>query len=211
MRPTRTIDVSQNDIESAKNAALALTGSDFRLNDILNSESLEEIESGIRKLNEMSTNCWLLSSILLYTLIFNHSLYEQSGLDWFHYSKQARERLGIDNHDITEQLGAARFFIKYHRELIAEGFTLKKNNRKLSRAETALKLSGSAEETIKHISHDTWIDFRSWYMSFKGKKAKTENGKFYIGDIEAVTISEKLPVEEAAKLRKYLKAYFDNK
>jgi hypothetical protein len=159
----------------------------------------------------MSVNCWLLSSILLYTLIYNHSLYEQSGLDWFHYSKQARQRLGIDNHEITEQLGAARFFIKYHNELIAEGFTLKKNNRKLARAETALKLSGSAEETIRHLSRDTWIEFRNWYMSFKegSTKEKNRDERFFIGDIEAVTISDKLPPEEAARLRNYLKTYFN--
>ncbi len=222
MRVTRTIDATEDEIENAKQTAVALIGQNTSKNaiDLFYTDNLEEIENGIRNLNEFSSKCWLLSSILLYTLIYNHNLYQQSGLDWFHYAKQARERLGIDNREITEMLGAARFFIKYHEALQREGFVIEGSNRKLARAELALKLSGDVNATIKHISHDTCREFNTWYSYFKKKTkllqndrrredVRSESGRFFIGDVEAVSFSDRLSEDDSARLREYMRQIFD--
>lgn len=123
-RTNKTIDASIDEVESAKETAVALI-SNSTTPDALSlfyTEDLHEIEAGIKKLNDFSNKSWLLSSILLYTLIYNKNLYLQSGLGWADYSKQARERLGLDPRDITEQLSAARFFILNHEELERAGF-----------------------------------------------------------------------------------------
>ena len=201
MRVTRTIDDSAKDVESAKKTALALCGNNS-VSELLKSDNLEEIENGIKFLNDFSAKCWLLSAILLYTKVFNKELYTQSGLDWTHYSRQARERLGLEKVDITNQLAAARFFIKYHRELTKAGFDPKNSNRKLARAEFALKLCGDSDTTIQHIVSDTAEDFIRWYSGFKtGKKNKL------VGEL--VTISDKLPKKEAKRLSKYIESVLE--
>ena len=222
MRVTRTIDATVDELEDAKQSAVSLIGdaSTTSTLDLFYTENLEELEHGIKNLNEFSSKAWLLSSLLLYTLIFNEELYRQSGLDWFHYSKQSRERLGLDNREITEQLGAARFFIKNHKALERKGFKANGNNRKLARAELAQQLCGSVDMTIEHIVNDTWEEFKTWYTSFKSVKKieqntnlrpdiKVEGKKFIIGGEEAVTISDNLSDSDKERLNGYIKAIFE--
>lgn len=220
-RTNRIIDARVDEVESAKETAIALmeNSTDINALDLFYAEKLEEIETGIKKLNDYSNKSWLLSSILLYTLIYSKDLYLQSGLGWADYSKQARERLGIDKRDITEQLSAARFFIKNHDELKRAGFNPAGNNRKISRAELATDLCGDSSETIKHLVNDTWQEFHDWYTSFKIKKAlpvnentrddlKIEDDKFIINGIEAVKISDDIPESDKTRLTEYMKEIF---
>lgn len=221
-RTNKIIDARVDEVESAKETAVALMADSTDINalDLFYEENLEEIETGIRKLNDYSNKSWLLSSILLYTLIYSKDLYLQSGLGWADYSKQARERLGLDPRDITEQLSAARFFIKNHAELERAGFNPAGNNRKLARAELATDLCGNSSETVKHLINDTWQDFHDWYSSFKIKKAlpvnenartdlKFEKNKFIINGIEAVKISESIPESDRSRLTEYMKEIFE--
>lgn len=221
-RTNKTIDASIDEVESAKETAVALI-SNSTTPDALSlfyTEDLHEIEAGIKKLNDFSNKSWLLSSILLYTLIYNKNLYLQSGLGWADYSKQARERLGLDPRDITEQLSAARFFILNHEELERAGFNPVGNNRKLARAELATDLCGNVHETIRHLVSDTWQEYNDWYSSFKSKKKllendkvrsdiKVENNKFYINGIEAVKISDSISENDKEKLNDYVKQIFE--
>ena len=223
MRVTRTIDATEEEIEEAKTSAVNLVeqkSESSSLMDLFYTENLDELECGIKNLNHFVSGAWLLSSILLYTLIFDHELYRQSGLDWFHYSMESRERLGMDNHDITEMLGAARFFIKNHKALEQKGFKVEGNRGKLARAELAEKLCGNTEEVIDHIVSDTKREFKEWYQSFKKKKLpakpdsrrddiRVESGRFIIGDEDAVTVSEKISESDRERLNGYIKAIFE--
>ena len=219
-RVTRVIDATVDQVNEARQTALALAGESAQMNiaDWFYSDNLEEIENGIRELNKFSSKTWVLSGILIYTLIYNESLYSQSGLDWYEYSRQARERLGIDNREITEQLGAARFFIKNYKALEKRGFKLEGNNKKLARAELAEKLCGSTTQTLDHLCNDTCTEFKLWYSSFK-QKPKIENDRkrtdlringdrFYIGKTEAVKISDKIPEADGKKLKDCIKSIF---
>lgn len=224
MRVTKTIDATFDEIEEAKQSAIALVGETPQTNivDLFYSEKLEEVEAGLRSLNAFSSKAWLLSAIVLYTLIYNEELYTQSGLDWQSYSQQSRERLGIENREITEQLSAARFFIRNHKALEKKGFNVDGNTRKLARAELAEQLCGSTAETINHLINDMWIEFNAWYSSFKTKKKLLENkngkkredvridsGRFYIGDVEAVSISDKISEADSLRINKYIKTIFE--
>lgn len=222
-RSTRLIDASSDQIENAKETAVALIGetNSKMAMDLFYTDNLEEIEQGIRNLNEFSNKSWLISAILLFTLIYNKNLYAQSGLEWAEYAKQSRERLGIDQRDITEQLSASEFFIRYHKQLERAHFNPVGANRKLARANLALELSGDLSAVIKHICNDSFMDFKTWYQSFKQTKALpklNENvrddigykgNKFTIKGIEAVTISDKIPPEERQRLQKYMKTIFE--
>lgn len=218
----KTIDASIDEVESAKETAVALMQDNEGVNalDLFYNDNLEYIENGIRNLNEYSNKSWLLSSILVYTLVYNKGLYSQSGLSWAEYQAESRKRLGIEKRDVSEQLSAARFFIMNHKELISKKFDPAGNNRKLSRAELATDLCGDVHETIKHLCEDTWAEFNDWYSSFKEKKALpvTENkrndiqikkDKFYINKIEAVKVSDKIPEADKVRIEKYLNQIFD--
>lgn len=223
MRTNKIIDASIDEIESAKETAVSLmpdSTNKFAL-DLFYTENLSEVENGIKQLNDFSNKSWLLSSILLYTLIYNKDLYRQSGLDWNEYSKEARERLGLDPRDITEQLSAARFFIMNHNELERNGFDPVGNNRKLARAELATDLCGDVHEVIKHLVKDTWQAYKDWYSSFKLKKAiastteikrkdlRVEGNKYIINNTEAVVISDNIPDTDKEKLQDYMKQIFE--
>jgi hypothetical protein len=220
MRTNKIIDASVDEVESAKETAITLIQNNAPLDvmDLFYNDDLELIEKGIKELNDYSNKSWLLSSILLYTLIYNKGLYTQSGLTWAEYSMASRERLGLEQRDITEQLSAARFFIVNHEELERRGFNPIGNNRKLARAELATELSGDVHEVITHLISDTWADYYDWYTSFKTKKALPEikrediqvkNNKFYIGEKEAIKISSDIQEQDKTRLEKYITEIFE--
>ena len=223
MRTNKIIDASIDEVESAKETAVALMQGNTSVDalDLFYTDDLEYIENGIKKLNDYSNKSWLLSSILLYTLVYNKGLYTQSGLTWEEYSKASRERLGLEQRDITEQLSAARFFIMNHEELQRQGFDPVGNNRKLARAELATDLCGDVHEVIKHLVNDsTWAEYYEWYSSFKKKKALPESdikrediiikdNKFYIGKTEAIKVSAKIPEQDRIRLEKYVSEIFE--
>ena len=222
MRVNKTIDASIDEFEEAKSTVVSLIGNNNANNalDLFYTDNLEEIESGLKKLNKLSSKSWILSSLILYTVIYNESLYQQSGLAWNDYLRESRERIGIDQRDISEQLSAARFFIKYNKQLLSKGFDFVGANRKLARAELALEFSGDVSLVIEHIVNDSWREFQSWYQSFKvvSLPSPTEykrddividNNKVYINKIEAVTISTELPQEERDKITDYITQIFE--
>jgi len=220
----RLIDVSTDEIEEAKQTAVALIGENNTKTamDLFFCNDLSEIEHGIKQLNEFSNKSWLLSAILLYTLIFNKDLYSQSGLSWAEYAKQSRERLGMEQRDISDQISGARFFIRYNKTLKRAKFNPINASSKIAKAELALELSGNLSETVKHLVNDTFSEFRTWYQSFKPSKAlpkPTENArsdigyksnKFTINGVEAVKISDDIPPEEKLRLQKYMKVIFES-
>lgn len=221
MRVNKVIDASIDEVESAKETAVALMQGNTSVDalDLFYNDDLEYIESGIKSLNDYADKAWLLSSILLYTLIYNKGLYQQSGLTWQDYSKASRERLGLEQRDITDQLSAARFFIVNHKELERQGFTPIGNYKKLARAELATSLCGNVHETIKHLINDTAAEYKEWYSSFKIKKLPEseikredviiKDNKFYIGKVEAVKVSAKVPEQDRIRLEKYVTQIFD--
>lgn len=220
MRITKSIDATVDEIESAKQTAVALMeDSPFNAEDLFFCDDLEYIETGIRKLNSFSNKSWLLSSILLYTLIFNKALYTQSGLTWAEYAKEARQRLGLEQRDISDQLSAARFFILNHAELERQGFNPAGNNKKLARAELATQLCKDVHLTIKHICNDTLAEYKAWYSSYKPKKAlptvykrediEIKNEGVYINGIAAIKVSDKIPPQDKERLDKYIKQIFE--
>lgn len=213
MRVTKNIDATAEELKSAKESALSLVSDNFNASDLFYCNDLEYIENGIKNLNDFSGKAWLLSAILLYTIIFDRELYLQSGLKWSEYTKQARQRLGMEQREITDQLAAARFFILHHTELEEKGFKPEGNYKKLARAELASRLCNSVDLTIDHLINDTREDFTSWYFSYKTKKKKRddikiENGKYYIKNIEAVTISNVIPDADKKKLNKCINQIF---
>lgn len=218
----KIIDASIDEVESAKQTAVSLMQDSIQQNaiDLFYTDNLEEIEGGIKRLNEFSNKSWVLSSIILYTLIYNKGLYNQSGLSWYDYCKESRARLGMESRDITEQLSSARFFIMNHAELERQGFDPAGNNRKLARAELATELCGDVHKVIKHLCSDTWVEFKDWYQSYKPKKieANTEikradidiKGKrVYIQGVEAVKVSDKIPQQDKERLEKYISQIFN--
>lgn len=182
--------------------------------EVFEEQELGKVETEIRRLNNFSNKTWLLSAVALYSLVYNQNLYKQSGLDWSQYVKQARARLGLEPRDISEQLSGARFFIKYHKELLQAGWTPNQSIRILARAELANELSGSLEDTIEHMANDTWCEFKTWYTTFKLRSANLPNpntrnieysrGKIRIDDVQAVTLSDDLDPTDRRKLEYYL-------
>ena len=212
----KAFDATFDKVEAAKESAVSLIqqNSNFDAMDLFYNDNLEYIEKGIKSLNDYSNKTWLLSSILIFTLVYDKGLYTESGLTWNDYMKVSRERLGLDQRDVSEQLSAARFFIQNHDELMRQGFNPIGSNRKLARAELATELCEDVHEVIKHLVNDSWKEFNEWYSSFKAKKAlPTEiknndidfkDSKIYIKGKPAVTFSKDVPDEYRDRLEKYM-------
>ena len=222
-RTNKIIDATTDEVQIAKESAIALVqGSVVQqtAEDLFYTDNLEEVERGLKSLNEFSNKAWLLSAIILYTVIYNNDLFLQSGLTWEEYSKQSRERIGIEQRDISEQLSASRFYIQHHAELERQGFDPSGNNRKLARAELATELSGDVHAVIEHLVKDSWTEFKEWYSSFKVKQIEPpddikrhdidiKGNKVYIQGIEAVKISDKIPPNDKDKIELYIKQIFE--
>lgn len=223
MAKNKIIDATQDEVQIAKESALALVQGSMvqqTAEDLFYTDNLEEVERGLKSLNEFSSKAWLLSAIILYTIIYNNELYTQSGLAWDEYSKQARERIGLDQRDISEQLSSARFYIKHFEELQRQGYDASGSSRKLARAELATELSGDVHAVIKHLVKDSFSEFKEWYSSFKIKAIQApmdikrpdievKGKKVYIQGIEAVKISERIPQGDKDRLEKYITQIFD--
>ena len=222
MSKNKIIDATQDEVQTAKESAIALVQGSIvqqTAEDLFYTDNLEEVEKGLKSLNEFSSKAWLLSSIILYTIIYNNELYTQSGLAWDEYSKQARERIGLDQRDISEQLSSARFYIKHYQELQRQGYDASGSSRKLARAELATELSGDVHAVIKHLVKDSFPEFKEWYSSFKIKAIKApviirkdidiKGKKVYIQGIEAVKVSEKIPPQDKERIEKYIGQIFD--
>ena len=220
MAVTKFVNYGKDEVEKAKNTIIKISQetAPTDMGTLLLSNNLDELENGIKALNTFSSKCWILSAIVLYTIVYNNEVYKQSGLTWAEYSKAARQRLGLDPRDITEQLAGARFFIKHHDKLLENGWSVAVPNQSLARGEYAYELSGDLDETIKHMIGDSQKGFREWYQSFRmlpvtpikdshpeiviGKTKVTING------IEAVRISEQLPPDQRIQIENYISDLF---
>lgn len=210
------IDNSAEDLFEVRQTALELAGqNNVNIDDVFFMDTLEQIEHNIKSLNEYSDKCWLLSSILLYSLVYNKEMYTQSGLSWQEYVAHAKQRLGLSKDDISRQLSGARFFIAHHQALKLAGWTPLGGSRKLALAGLALENSGDLNAVIQHLVNDSVREFVAWYTSFKNITPQIEvedkrpdilitDKGITIGGINAVTISDKLPENEKNLLEKYL-------
>ena len=213
-----TVDGYIDNFAKAKDLAITLVSeTSIDVNRVFENCILEEVEQNIVKLNEISDKAWLLSSILLYSVVFDKSAYMQSGLTWKDYIKEGKIRLGMAARDISESLSAARFFIKNYKSLEKAGWTPAGSARKLARAELALELSGSLEDVIDHLVSDSHREFVAWYQSFTTKPALPVSDKMDVeykgNDIivngkKAVSVSKDIEESTQKRLHKYLEQIF---
>lgn len=220
MRDNFIIDGTTDDFFKARETALALVeNKPVDIDSIFDYKSLEMVENGIKSLNEYSDKCWLLSSILLYSMVYDKAMYQQSGLTWQDYIADAKNRIGMDSRDISESLSSARFFISYYDSLRRAGWTPNGSARKLARAELALEICGSIDDVVTHLVNDSWREFKDWYSSFKQIPAipvedkrpdiVIKNHVITINNVQAVTISKDIPQEEQNKLEMYLEQIYN--
>ena len=218
MRTNIVIDVTESEVDAAKQDAfsLVLDGTNGNVMELFTSKNLADVETGIKEFPNFSQKGWLLSSILLYTIVYDKNLYSQSGLDWRTYTEEARARLGINQRDISEMLSAARFFIQYHKLLIEKKWNPTMGLRKLSRCELALKLCDDLNLTVAHLVNDTWEEFKQWYSGYKSsdkkkerKEVKVTKGKFLIDGKEAVKVSSELGIKDRKFLGRCIKHIFN--
>lgn len=221
----KIIDATEDEVFKAKETALSIVEENNflkQVDELFHSEDLGYVENGIKGLNEMSSKSWLLSAILLYTLIYTRRLYEKSGLSWQKYNIEARARLGIDEREMSEQLSAARFFIKYHGSLVRRGWKPVGSNSKLCNAERALDLSGNIDDVLDHLVNDTTREFKDWYLGLRNPKKLQgpqselmrnditfKDGKPCINGIEAVKIATEIPESDRERLSKYMVQIFE--
>lgn len=216
------VNESLSVLEQAKESAKEILESEKPyLESIFDGKTLVEVESGIKNLNNYSEKCYIASALALYSIIYDQQLYTESGLTWEEYTKQTKERLGIDRSELSRQLTSARFFVKYHKQLVKAGWKPEGSRRKLEKAEYALSLCKNSTQVIKHLVNDSWREYFEWYSSLVEKpkslplpedpkvKVSVYQGKFFLNNVEAVKVSEELPVNERMKLNQYIQQIFE--
>ena len=213
-------DYDADSVEMAKKVVVEMTkdNSPTHTLDLFYSNSLDEIESGIRSLNDFSSKCWILSALALYTLIYDKQIYSQSGLDWQSYQKEAKTRLGLDPREVSEQLSGARFFISNRVKLINAGWNPSVPNQSLARAFLAVELSGDLDLTINKLVNSSVRDFKAWYQSFKMlPNVETEDkrpdiiiskSKIKINGVEAVKVNDKIPQQDKEQIEDCLRQIY---
>lgn len=228
MRKFDEQDAVIENLENAKKTALSLVLNDetkevlnFNEN-LLNIQNLEDAEKSIKTLHKYADTCWLLSSLIMYSVIYDKELYKQSGLEWTEYIAQAKKRMNIDRRELYEALTVARFFVNHCDKLIEKGWTPKNSFRKLRSCELALELCGDIDMVIDHLISDTIVEFRNWYSSFRvvtplpSSQQKNENKKrkdIVISNnqvtingepLYSISTSENIPEEDKIAVNKYL-------
>lgn len=215
-----TIDAVTEDLFEVRQTAIELAGKpEVDIDDVFFMKNLDEVETNIRKLNEYSDKCWLLSSILLYTLVYDKEMYTQSGLTWQEYIADSKKRISLSKVDISRQLSSARFFISHHNELKRAGWSPVGSARNLACAQLSLELSGDIDAVIQHLVRDTVQEFKDWYTSFKvlpvvddvvDKRPDIviEKTGIKVNGENAVIISDKLPESDRLQLEGYLEKIY---
>ena len=181
-------DFTEEQVFKAKNNAIALTSvknNTLELSSFINLTSLEDVENGIRQLNDASNSAWLLSSLLLYQCVYDKKLFSQSGIDsWEDYVFNAKKRLGMSRQQVSRSLMAAKFFIEYNDKLMEKGYT-PKVFQSLAFAYNAVNQVGDVDTVIDHLINDSAHDFEDWFRSFKDvQKLDAPNADSIRDDIE---------------------------
>lgn len=215
-----TFDTVEDDLFEVRETAIALAGqNDINIDDVFFMKDINDIEYSIKKLNEYSDKCWLLSSIVLYKLVYDKEMYSQTGLTWQEYIVDSKKRLGLAHDEVSRQLSSAKFFISHYKALQRANWSPAGNARKLSSAQMALELCNNIDEVIQHLCEDSWRDFHSWYTSLKALPAPVEEvdcrpditiekSTIKVNGINAVTISDALPEKEKKELEGYLEQIY---
>lgn len=182
---------------------------------IFNETDIRKIESGVKQLNELSNKCWLASAIAIYSIIYTSRAYEEEGfISWEDYISHSKERLGLEQREVSEQLSSARYFIRYHKELEKAGWSPVGSARKLARAELALELTNDNDLVIEHLVEDSWRDFKDWYSGYKQKSIKLETNTrnieyskniLKLDGKEVLRVNKDLDKDEKDKFEDYIK------
>jgi hypothetical protein len=188
----------------------------------LESGDLNDVETGLRTLGVQSSVAWLVTSIVLWKVIYQDALFKTSGFDdWRAYRNECRIRLGMDSREMTEYLAAGRFLALYGKELAARDWNPERSARKVARAELALKLCGDSGLVIDHLVEDTWPEFNAWYKQVRTDNALPEpkrrkktyeviirKGKVFVDGREPVQIADDVPEQEKKDLAKLVRDYY---
>jgi len=185
---------------------------------------LEDVEKGIRKLGEQTSAAWLVTSLVVYGVLYDGELYSASGLPWREYRNETRKRLGMEYREFSESFAAGRFLIDHGKKLISQNWNPERTARKIARSELALKLCGDVDLVIEHILSDSWEEFKAWYTGLKNqlkiaepvrRKQKriieVKRGRLYVGGIEPVTVNEAIPEQERKDIERMIKEYYQGK
>lgn len=181
------------------------------------SDSLEELEEGIKKAEKITTVAWFMTSIAVFR-IFNDLLFTQSGLTKKEYEKQARQRLGLDRRRLSDAYQSGSFLTRYHGKLLEKGWTPEGQQRKLAYADRALRRHKNVDNVITHLVEDTKEQFEEYA---KGPENATKafdlnprddveigRNKITIQGIDAVTVSNDLPKDEKTMAWTHVKKLF---
>jgi len=187
------------------------------------SGDLAVVEKGLRNLGVQSSVAWLVTSVVLYRVIYQEELFKESGFDsWREYRNECRVRLGLDSREMTEYLAAGRFLSQYGKQLAAREWNPERSARKVARAELALKLCGNDSKlVIEHLVSDTWIDFNKWYSELKAQSALPapkrrkksyeviiRKGHVFVDGREPILFAEDVPDQEKKDLAKLVRDYY---
>lgn len=210
---------------SARGQITAIIPKKYRENaGILEVSSLSEIEKGIKRLNEQTSAVWFITSLAIYSVVYDGELYSESGLKWKEYRSQTRERFGMDYQDFSEALSAGKFIAEHGKELFAAGWKPERSMRKLARANLALKLCGDPSVVINHLVNDQWIDFKAWYSGIGTSRAielqkpvvgpgeiSFKRGRVFVNGVEPVAVSKEIPEDDQKAIMKLVADYFRGK
>ncbi len=190
---------------------------------ILEVTSLSELEKSIKKLNEQVSAVWFITSLAIYSVVYDGELYSESGLRWKDYRKQTRDRFGMDHQEFSEALSAGKFIAEYGKELFAAGWKPERSMRKLARANLALSVCGDPTLVIDHLVNDQWIEFKAWYGglkqklipgpdkkpgSSKNRVIEFKRGKVFVNGVEPVVIAEGIPAGDRKEIEKLIAEYY---
>lgn len=181
------------------------------------SDSLEELEDGVRKAEKLNNAVWFMQAIAIYR-IFNDLLFVQSGLTKQEYEQQARSRLNMDRRRLSDMYQAGSFIYRYHSKMIEKGWTPEGQARKMTYADRALRRHGDPNVVIDHLINDSKEEFAEFA---KGEQNATRTQDLqprdditmrkdtvYIGGVPAVTLSDELPKDEKTAAWTYIKKLF---
>ena len=185
--------------------------------DYLHSDSIEEIEAGIRE-TVKGVEIAILTAGLALAKIFKNGLYINAGFQFFKdYLEHAESRLRMPKQTASNYIQIAEAWIKYHELLKKHRFRLNGNITKLRILPIAIERHG--EDVLKEINDLSYREFRRRFAGSESERFepmtvsnfRVSGGKIAVNGVQVAELSPEIDPSTRKEISGYFRRVFDIK
>lgn len=178
--------------------------------DFIDSDDLEQIEAGIRRV-EATTDLLALIQGIAVVKIEREGLWRQGGYETLQgYRTAQNERLGLPRQTLSNRRKMAEGYLD-NRKLLAR-VSLDGHLTKLALLSEAIRVHGDRREVLSHFKADTYREFRDWVRPALPRpelpevELRIRGDSVFLDGVEALSFGAELPAERRTLIADQLRA-----